>query len=72
MGASGAVEAIITIKSIEENIITPIINYKEKDEECNLNLVTEKSINTKVDYALSNSFGFGGHNVSLIFKKWSK
>lgn len=71
LSASGALEALITIKALETGIIPPTINYKEKDPECNLNLVVNKSLtNTKMKYAMSNSFGFGGHNVCLIFKKW--
>ena len=70
LAASGAVEAIVTIKSLEESIITPTINTKEIDEECNLNLVLDKSIEKNINVAISNSFGFGGHNVCLVFKKW--
>ena len=71
LSASGAIEAIITIKSLEENIIPPIINYKKFDEECALNLiVNEKKEVDNMRYAMTNSFGFGGHNVSLIFRKW--
>jgi len=72
LGASGAVEAIACIKSIENDYIPATINYKEEDPECDLNYVPNKSISKKVKYAMSNSLGFGGHNSSIIFKKYEK
>ena len=73
LSASGALEAIITIKALEKSIMPPMINYKEFDPECDLNFVTNNSkTNPKIEYAMSNSFGFGGHNVCLIFKKWEQ
>lgn len=73
MSASGAIEALITVKSLETGIIPANINVKDIDEECNINLVSEKSLKvSSLNYAISNSFGFGGHNVSLVFKKWDK
>ena len=71
LGASGAIEAITSILSIRDSIITPTINYTESDPECDLNYVPNKSINKKINNALSNSFGFGGHNSVLalgVFK----
>ena len=65
LGASGGIEAITTILSINHSIITPTINYMEPDPDCDLNYIPNKSINKKVDNALSNSFGFGGHNSVL-------
>lgn len=71
LSASGAIEALITVKTLETGIMPPMINYKEFDPECDLNFVANKSItNPTMKYAMSNSFGFGGHNVCLIFKKW--
>lgn len=70
LGASGAIEAIITLISIKNEIIPPNINYRIKDEECDLNIVKNKYREGKINYALSNSLGFGGHNVSLLFKRW--
>ena len=67
LGASGAIEAITSILSIRDSIITPTINYTESDPECDLNYVPNKSINKKINNALSNSFGFGGHNSVLAF-----
>ena len=73
LSASGAIEALVTVKAIETGIMPPMINYKEFDPECDLNFVANKSKeNPKMKYAMSNSFGFGGHNVCLIFKKWEQ
>lgn len=72
LGASGAIEAIISIKAIENSFIPPTINYKNQDEDCDLNIVPNKGLNEEVNYAMSNSLGFGGHNASLIFKKADK
>ena len=69
LGAAGAVEAIICIKSMEESLIPPTINYKEKDEECNLNIVPNEPIKKELKYVMSNSLGFGGHNACIIMKK---
>ena len=70
LGASGAVEAIICIKALQNDYIPPTINYKEKDPECDLDIVANLGRHKKIFYAMSNSLGFGGHNASLIFKKW--
>ncbi len=72
LGASGAIEAIITLLSMENEIIPPNINYIVKDEECDLNIVANKYMEKRIDYALSNSLGFGGHNVSILFKRWEE
>jgi len=69
-GAAGGIEAIITLKSILENIIPPTINYEYPDEECDLDYVPNEAIQAEVNYALSNGFGFGGHNAVLVFKKF--
>ena len=70
LGAAGSVEAIICLKAIENQIIPPTINYKEKDEECDLDIVPNEIRKSKLDIVMSNSLGFGGHNASIIFKKW--
>ncbi|HHV37940.1 MAG TPA: beta-ketoacyl-ACP synthase II [Tepidimicrobium sp.] len=72
LGASGAIEAIITLISMVNGIIPPNINYRVRDEECNLNIVENEYRNEKMDYAISNSLGFGGHNVSILFKRWEE
>ena len=70
LGAAGAVEAIICTKAIEEGIVPSNINYKEKDEECDLNLVVGDSIKENLNIVLSNSLGFGGHNACIAIKKF--
>ena len=70
LGAAGAVEAIACIKAIEDDFVTPTINYKVKDEECDLDVVPNVGRNIKINYAMSNSLGFGGHNSSIIFKRY--
>ncbi len=71
IGATGATEAIVCIKAIKEGIIPPTINLFEQDPEvANLNYVPNEAIKANVDYALTNSFGFGGQNASLVFKKY--
>ena len=71
LGAAGALEAIISILSIKNSVIPPTINYETPDPECDLNYVPNKAINKDIRYALSNTFGFGGHNSSLIFKRFN-
>ena len=68
LGASGSIEAIASILSIKEHFIPPTINYSNPDPDCDLNYTPNKSIDRKINYAMSNSFGFGGHNSVLIFK----
>jgi len=70
LGASGVFEAIATILTLHNNEIHPTINYETPDPECDLNYVPNKSKKKNVNIALSNSFGFGGHNVCLAFKKY--
>ena len=68
LGATGGIEAIATILSINNQIIPPTINYVNPDPECDLNCVPNHSISKKINYAMSNNFGFGGHNSVVIFK----
>lgn len=70
LGAAGAVECIVCAKSVMEDYIHPTVNSKEADEECDLNYVFGKGVHTEVEYALSNSLGFGGHNASLLIAKY--
>lgn len=70
LGAAGAIEIIACLLPINEGIIPPTINYTTPDEECDLNYVPNKAIKKDVKYALSNSLGFGGHNASLMLKKY--
>ncbi len=72
LGAAGAIEAIACVKALEEDFIPPTINYNTPDEECDLDYVPNEGRKVeKLEYALSNSLGFGGHNAVLCFKKWS-
>ena len=68
LGATGGIEAIATILSINNQIIPPTINYVNRDPECDLNCTPNHSISKKINYAMSNNFGFGGHNSVIIFK----
>ena len=70
LGAAGGVEAIFCTKAIEQGKVPPTINYKEKDEECDLDIVPNEVRNEKINIAMSNSLGFGGHNASIILKKY--
>ena len=72
LGAAGAVEAIFCIKALEEQVVPPTINYKEKDEECNLNIVSNDIKKANLKIVMSNSLGFGGHKSSIIMKKWEE
>jgi 3-oxoacyl-[acyl-carrier-protein] synthase II len=69
LGAAGAVEAVICLKAMEESFVPPTINYEHPDPECDLNYVPNVGREATLDAVMSNSFGFGGHNVSLIFRK---
>lgn len=71
-GAAGGVEAIITLKSILEDIVPATINYENPDEECDLDYVPNEAVKMEINYAISNGFGFGGHNAVLAFKKFIK
>ena len=70
LGAAGGIEAIVCIKAIEEDYVPATINYKVADPECDLDIVPNEGRNVEVKYAMSNSLGFGGHNGSIIFKKY--
>ncbi len=69
LGAAAAVEAVATVKTIEEGIIPPTINLENPDPECDLDYVPNKAVEYPVRVALSNAFGFGGTNATLVFKK---
>lgn len=69
LGASGALESVICLKALENGLIPATINYQNKDEECDLDIVPNVSRKQDIKYAMNNSLGFGGHNASIIFKK---
>jgi len=70
LGAAGAIEALACLMAINECVIPPTINYETMDENCDLDYVPNKARTAVVKYAMSNSFGFGGHNASIILKKY--
>lgn len=70
LGASGSIEAVITTLALKEGFIPPTINYSHTDTECDLDYVPNKGRKADFEYAMSNSFGFGGHNSILLFKKF--
>ena len=69
LGAAGAVEAIASVLALRSGIVPPTINYLEPDEECDLNYTPNKAVKADIELALSTSFGFGGHNACVAFKK---
>lgn len=71
LGAAGSVEAIFTVLAMVDNILPPTLNLEEPDESCDIDLIPFKAKERKINFALSNSFGFGGTNASLIFKKFA-
>lgn len=72
LGAAGAIEAIICAKALEESFIPATLGYKVADEECDLDYVPNEGRKADIKYALSNSLGFGGHNATIVLKKWSE
>lgn len=70
LGGSGAVEAVFTAMAVHDGFIPATINYQVPDEECDLDIVPNEGRNVQVEYAASNSLGFGGHNACIIIKKW--
>ncbi len=71
LGASGGIEAVVCGLSIARNVITPTINYHTPDPACDLDYTPNQAREARVDVAMSNSFGFGGHNASLVFARLS-
>lgn len=71
LGAAGAVEFIACTKALQDGIIPPTINYREPDPECDLDYVPNQAREKSIQTAMSNSFGFGGHNAVLVLKKFS-
>ncbi len=70
LGAAGGIEAVICTKAVQDDFVPPTINYKVPDEECDLDIVPNEGRNIQINYAMSNSLGFGGHNSSIILKKY--
>lgn len=72
LGAAGAIEAIASIKALSDSFIPPTIGLKVKDPECDLDYVPNVGRQLELKYVMSNSLGFGGHNATLLFKKWQE
>lgn len=70
LGGAGAIEAVACIKAMQDGFVPPTIGYKVKDEELDLDYVPNEGRSIELKYTLSNSLGFGGHNATLLFKKW--
>ena len=71
LGAAGAVEAIFTILALERGVLPPTINQARPDPDCDLDYIPNSARQQQVDFAISNSFGFGGHNTCLAFQRWT-
>jgi 3-oxoacyl-[acyl-carrier-protein] synthase II len=72
LGAAGVVEAVATIMAIQKGKVHPTINYETPDPECDLNCTPNKGKDYKIDIAISNAFGFGGHNSTLLFRRYEE
>ncbi len=72
LGAAGGIEAVFSVKAMMENTLPPTINYENPDPDCDLDYIPNEARKAEVDYVLSNSFGFGGTNACLIFKRFSE
>ncbi len=70
MGATGALEAIFCVQAIREGILPPTIHYQTPDPECDLDYIPNQAREKKIDVAISNAFGFGGHNTVLVIRRW--
>ena len=71
LGAAGAVEAVVCLKVIEHGVIPPTINYETPDPDCDLDCVPNVARQATIDITLTNSFGFGGHNASLVISRYT-
>jgi 3-oxoacyl-[acyl-carrier-protein] synthase II len=71
MGSAGAVEAVFSVKAIDEQFVPPTINLNVPDPECDLNYTPNVGVAREINHVMSNSFGFGGHNAVLIFSKYT-
>jgi 3-oxoacyl-[acyl-carrier-protein] synthase II len=70
LGASGAVEAVFSILAIRDEVLPPTINYQTPDPDCDLDYVPNEPRKSSPRHVMSNSFGFGGHNATLIFSRF--
>lgn len=70
LGASGGIEAVITVNALKDQFVPPTINFEIRDEDCDLDICPNEGKTVKAMYGMSNSLGFGGHNASIVFKKF--
>jgi 3-oxoacyl-[acyl-carrier-protein] synthase II len=71
LGAAGGVEAIFTVLAMKDSVLPPTINIETPDPDCDLDYVANEARKQEVNVAMSNSLGFGGHNATIVFKKYS-
>jgi 3-oxoacyl-[acyl-carrier-protein] synthase II len=72
LGASGAIESVLTLMAVKDDFVPPTINTQTLDPECDLNYTLKEGLSTEINVAISNSLGFGGHNASIVFKKFKE
>ena len=72
LGATGGIETIATVLALKNGILPPTINNENPDPECDLDYIPNQARKANIDVALTNSFGFGGHNVSIAIKKFEE
>jgi 3-oxoacyl-[acyl-carrier-protein] synthase II len=72
LGASGGVEAIFAVLAVQRGYLPPTINYEQPDPECDLDYIPNEARKADVRVAISNSFGFGGHNACVVFRRWEE
>jgi 3-oxoacyl-[acyl-carrier-protein] synthase II len=70
LGASGAVEAVFTVLALQRGVLPPTINQTSADPDCDLDYVANTAREQQVEIGVSNSFGFGGHNTAVVFRRW--
>ena len=70
LGAAGAVEAVFTVLALQRGLLPPTINLTTPDPDCDLDYVANTPRQQRVEIAVSNSFGFGGHNTAVVFRRW--
>jgi len=71
LGAAGAVEAVFTVLALQRGVLPPTINLTTPDPDCDLDYVANEARREQVEIAVSNSFGFGGHNTCVVFRRWT-
>jgi 3-oxoacyl-[acyl-carrier-protein] synthase II len=71
LGGAGGLEAGISVLALQRQVLPPTINYEQPDPACDLDYVPNQARKADIEYALSNSFGFGGTNAALLFRRWS-